>query len=224
MDAAVRSHFAHDLKGLEQATVSLGEEAQRAIRRAMESLRWRDLALARGVVEHDRAIDERRWEIEERATALIATQQPAASDLRTVLAIVHIVTELERIADHGEGIARISLLLDGAALPQPISRLEEMAALGIAMTRRSLEAFLARDVELAREVCAQDDTLDALYEANHAEVFGRMLLEPQQAKPLTYQLWTSHNLERIGDRATNICERVAYLVTGRMTELNVSRY
>ena len=224
MDTAVRSHFAHDLQGLEQATASLGEQAQRAIRRAMESLRWRDLALARGVVAHDREINERRWEIEERATALIATQQPAASDLRTMLAIVHIATELERIADHGEGIARISLMLDGVSLPQPISRLEEMAALGIEMTQRGLAAFLARDVELARAVCAQDDTLDALYEANHAEVFGRMLLEPQQAKPLTYQLWTSHNLERIGDRATNICERVAYLVTGRMIELNVSRY
>jgi phosphate transport system protein len=99
-----------------------------------------------------------------------------------------------------------------------------MADRGIAMMHSSITAFIDRDVELARRVCDDDDELDALYDANYAEVIGRMLMEPQQAKVLTYQLWTAHNLERIGDRATNICERVIYLVTGRLEEANVSRY
>jgi phosphate transport system protein len=92
------------------------------------------------------------------------------------------------------------------------------------MMHRSLTAFIDRDVELAHEVCAADDELDSLYDSNYAEVIGRMLMDSTSVKVLTYQLWTAHNLERIGDRSTNICERVIYLVTGKMEETNVSRY
>jgi phosphate transport system protein len=190
----------------------------------MDSLRRRDLNLARVVVEGDHEINRSRWEIEEHATNLIATQQPMASDLRTILATIHIVTDLERIADHAEGIARISLMLGEQVLPGTLGHLSEMADRGIDMMHRSLTSFIDRDAELARAVCADDDQLDALYDANYAEVIGRMLMEPNQAKILTYQLWTAHNLERIGDRSTNICERVIYLVTGRLEEANVSRY
>jgi phosphate transport system protein len=218
-----RTLFEQHLTELRHAILDLGSRAEQAIRRSMESLRRRDLALAREVVEGDYAINRRRFEVEEHAVNLIATQQPMASDLRTLIAVIHIATELERIADHAEGIARISLMLAEQSLP-PLGRLSEMAETGIDMMHRSITAFIERDVDLAREVCAEDDQLDALYDANYAEVIGRMLMEPQGAKVLTYQLWTAHNLERIGDRATNICERVIYLVTGRMEETNVSRY
>jgi phosphate transport system protein len=219
-----RTLFEQHLTDLRHDVLDLGSRAEQAIRRAMESLRRRDLALARVVVEGDYAINRRRFEIEERAVNLIATQQPMASDLRGIIAAIHIVTELERIADHAEGIARISLMLGEHALPQPLGRLSEMADLGISMMHRALTAFVERDVALAQAVCEADDDLDALYDANYAEVIGRMVMEPHTAKILTYQLWTAHNLERIGDRATNICERVIYLVTGRMEETNVSRY
>jgi phosphate transport system protein len=115
-------------------------------------------------------------------------------------------------------------MLGEQSLPQPMGVLNQMAEHGITMMHSALTAFIEHDVDLAHRVCADDDALDALYDANYAEVIGRMLMEPNQAKVLTYQLWTAHNLERIGDRATNICERVIYLVTGRMTEENVSRY
>ena len=216
--------FEQHLAELRHDILDLGSRAERAIRRAMESLRRRDLALAREVVEGDYDINRRRFRIEDHAVNLIATQQPLAGDLRTLVAAIHIVTELERIADYAEGIARISLMLGERALPQPLGRLQEMADLGIDMMHRSLTAFIERDADLARAVCKADDELDALYDANYAEVIGRLLIEPQAARVLTYQLWTSHNLERIGDRATNICERVVYLVTGRMEEENVSRY
>jgi phosphate transport system protein len=219
-----RTLFERHLTDLRHDVLDLGSRAEQATRRAMESLRRRDLALARAVVEGDYEINRRRFEIEEHAVNLIATQQPMASDLRTIVAVIHIVTELERIADHAEGIARISLMLGEQSLPQPLGVLPEMAERGIDMMHRSLTAFIERDVDLAHVVCAADDELDALYDANYAEVIGRMLMEPSQAKLLTYQLWTAHNLERIGDRATNICERVVYLVTGRMEEENVSRY
>ena len=99
-----------------------------------------------------------------------------------------------------------------------------MADIGVTMMHRSLTAFIDRDVDIAREVCASDDELDSLYDSNYAEVIGRMLIDSTSVKVLTYQLWTAHNLERIGDRSTNICERVIYLVTGKMEETNVSRY
>jgi phosphate transport system protein len=219
-----RTLFERHLTDLRNQVVDLGSRTEQAIRWAMESLRRRDLNLARVVVEGDHEINRSRFEIEDHAVNLIATQQPLATDLRTIIAAIHIVTDLERMADHAEGIARISLMLGEQSLPQPLGRLSEMADRGIAMMHNSITAFIDRDVELARRVCNDDDELDALYDANYAEVIGRMLMEPQQAKVLTYQLWTAHNLERIGDRATNICERVIYLVTGRLEEANVSRY
>jgi phosphate transport system protein len=222
--AQTRAHFEQQLMDLRNDVVDLGSRAEQAIRWSMESLRRRDLNLARVVVEGDLEINRSRYRVEEEATNLIATQQPMASDLRTIIAAIHIVTELERIADHAEGIARISLMLGEQSLPQPLGRLEEMGDRGIDMMHRSITAFIDRDVDLARAVCDEDDELDALYDANYAEVIGRMLMEPQMAKVLTYQLWTAPNLERIGDRATNICERVIYLVTGRLEEANVSRY
>ena len=222
--AQTRSLFERHLTDLRNDVVDLGSRTEQAIRWAMESLRRRDLNLARVVVEGDYAINRSRWEIEEHATNLIATQQPMASDLRTIITVIHIVTELERIADHGEGIARISLMLGEQSLPQPLGHLPEMAEIGIGMMHRSITALIERDEALARAVCDDDDQLDGLYDANYAEVIGRMIMEPQAAKVLTYQLWTAHNLERIGDRATNICERVIYLVTGKLEEANVSRY
>jgi phosphate transport system protein len=218
-----RTIFEGRLTELRTDILDLGSRAEHAIRRSMDSLRRRDLDLARQVVEDDYDINRRRFQIEDDAVNLIATQQPLASDLRTIVAAIHIATEIERIADHAEGNARISLMLAEHSLP-PLGRLSEMADLGIDMMHRALTAYVERDVDLARAVCEQDDELDALYDGNYAEVIGRMLMEPQSAKVLTYQLWTAHNLERIGDRATNICERVVYLVTGRMEEANVSRY
>ena len=103
---------------------------------------------------------------------------------------------------------------------QEVSHLVRQLLLG----ERNPAELAPLDVDLAHAVCTRDDDLDALYDANYAEVIGSMLMEPNSAKILTYQLWTAHNLERIGDRATNICERVVYLVTGRMEEENVSRY
>ena len=222
--AQTRALFERHLTDLRASVVDLGSRTEQAIRWAMDSLRRRDLNLARVVVEGDKEINRSRWEIEEHAANLIATQQPMASDLRTIIATIHIVTDLERIADHAEGIARISLNLGEQALPGTLGHLNEMAERGIDMMHRSITAFIDRDLELARAVCLDDDQLDALYDANYAEVIGRMLMEPNMAKVLTYQLWTAHNLERIGDRSTNICERVIYLVTGHIEEVNVSRY
>jgi phosphate transport system protein len=216
--------FDGQLRLLQDEILAMGSMAENALTQAMEALTRRDMALARAVVEGDYAINRRRFEIEDKAVHLIAMQQPMASDLRIIITAIHIVTELERIADHAEGIARISLMLGEHALPSPLGTLNEMAKRAGDMIHGALTAYVDRDVDTAHAVCEADDDVDALYDTNYAEVIGRMLMEPNQAKVLTYQLWTAHNLERIADRATNVCERVVYLVTGRMEESNVSRY
>ena len=149
--------FERQLTDLRTDIVDLGSRVEQAIRWAMDSLRRRDLNLARVVVEGDYGINRSRFEIEDRAVNLIATQQPLASDLRTIIAAIHIVTELERIADHAEGIARISLMLGEQSLPQPLGRLEVMANTGIEMIHRSITAFIERDADLARRICEDDD-------------------------------------------------------------------
>ncbi|MGE0538731.1 MAG: phosphate signaling complex protein PhoU [Dehalococcoidia bacterium] len=219
-----RALFEQHLHDLCADVLELGGRVEQAIRRAMQSLERRDLELARDVVEEDQTINRCRFSIEERAVDLIATQQPVASDLRTLITVLFVATELERTGDYAEGVARISLLLGEQSLPRPLDRLQRMADFGIEMMHDALTAFTTRDVNLARAVCDADDALDTLYDANYAEVISRLAGDPHAARRYTYQLWTAHNLERIGDRATNIAERVVYLATGAFVEINVSRY
>jgi phosphate transport system protein len=148
-----------------------------------------------------------------------------ATDLRTVLSMLFIVTDLERMADHAEGIARINVLLGPAdALPRRLGYIPAMADRCIAMLRDSLKALIDRDVDTARRICEADDEVDRLQDSVYDECIGNMLADPASVKQNTYLLWCSHNLERIADRCTNICERVIYLVTGKMEEINVSTY
>jgi phosphate transport system protein len=155
---------------------------------------------------------------------LIATQQPMAGDLRVLAAVLHMVTDLERMGDHAEGIAKINLLHGDQPLLKPLIDVPRMAELARDMLRRAMDAFVARDVEAARAAALADDEVDALYDQVYHELVMFMVSDPTTIERATWLLWTAHNLERIADRATNICERVVQLVTGRMEEINVSKY
>ena len=128
------------------------------------------------------------------------------------------------MADHAEGIARINIMLGDEPLPRRLGFIPPMADRAVSMLRDSLKAYLERDVDLARQVCAADDEVDRLYDTVHDEAIRGMVSDPSTIERNTYMLWTSHNLERIADRCTNICERVIYMVTGEMEEMNVSNY
>jgi phosphate transport system protein len=205
----------------------LSSRVDKAITDAMESLRTRNMRLAQAVVEGDQEVNEQRYKLEEEVLQMMATQAPVASDLRESVSILSIVSDLERIGDHAEGIARIAQFLgdDPVALTEP--ELWVMAQRVQGMLRASIESFLERDEQAARATCNLDDEVDEIYDRIHRHVIQQLAGLPHDAREFdayTHLLWASHNLERIGDRATNICERAIFLVTGRLEEINVSRY
>jgi phosphate transport system protein len=153
---------------------------------------------------------------------LIATQQPMARDLRTLAAVLEINTELERIGDYAKGISRITILLGDDPIDMPIVDLQLMADRGLDMLHRALGAFVAKDAETARLIPAEDDEVDALYNHIYHEMLQVIIQNPFVVDRANYLIWAAHNLERLADRVTNICERIVFVVTGEMRELDVT--
>ncbi|MFQ6031191.1 MAG: phosphate signaling complex protein PhoU [Dehalococcoidia bacterium] len=220
----VRADFDRNLKGLQDDLLALGGLVEQAIAKSMEALKNHDLEASRQVVEEDDLIDRKRFELEDQCIDLIATQQPIAIDLRTLMAMMHISVELERMGDYAEGIGKIGLLLADQPPLKPLLNLPRMAEKATQMLRHSLDALLSRDADAAVQVCQDDDEVDALYDQVYHELLAYMIQDPRYIQRATYLLWVAHDLERIADRATNIAERVIFLVTGKLTEINVSKY
>jgi phosphate transport system protein len=219
-----REMFHKELTELQDQVLVLGSMAEKAILDSMEALRDGDHVWSQKIIEHDNEINRKRFEIEDKTIFVIASQQPMATDLRSLISILYIITDLERIADHAEGIARINMLLHDEPLPRRLGYIPAMADRAVAMLRETLKAYIDHDVELARRVCDADDEVDRLQDSVYDETVRTMIDDPSTIQRNTYMLWTSHNLERIADRCTNIAERVIFLVTGRMEEINVSKY
>ncbi|MCH7843463.1 MAG: phosphate signaling complex protein PhoU [Chloroflexi bacterium] len=212
----VRADFDKNLGELEAELMGLGEMVEKAIIKSMDALERRDLAVAYEVVAEDDLIDEKRFELEEKCIDLIATQQPLAIDLRTLLAVLHIAVELERMGDYAEGIGKICLIIGDDEPVEMPKQLSQMAEMGIAMLRRSLKSLTDRDTDLANDVWDSDDEVDALYDGVCRQIFLDMGQQPKTIEAATHFLWVAHDLERIADRATNIAERVIFVVTGRI--------
>lgn len=212
-----------DLERVVTRVLEMGNLVRAQVHRSVDALKRRDLEESRRVVEDDRLVDRMRFEIEEECIRIMATQQPVARDLRTLVAILNLIVDLERIADHAEGIGNISLILADRPLIKPLIDIPRMADTATDMLMRALDAFLTRNEAEARQVCADDDLVDGLYDQVYRELLVFMLQDPRTIDGATYLLWVAHNLERVGDRATNIAERAIYLATGRMTELS-SKY
>jgi phosphate transport system protein len=219
-----RTSFERQLTEIQDDMLVLATMAEAAIERSMDALKDRDVELARQIIADDLKINEKRYNTEERCLELVATQQPLASDLRTIVAVLHIIVDLERIADHAEGNAKLALLLADEPPLKPYIDIPRMAQKGIEMLRASLEAFKDRDTDRARAICELDDEVDALYEQVYHELLTFMIQDPQSIQRATYLIWVAHNLERIADRVTNICERVVFMVTGHVQEMNISKY
>jgi phosphate transport system protein len=225
MDAPVeinlsRSGFHRELERLQDEVLVLGSMVEKAITRSVEALRSRDTATARVLEAEDVLINRKRFEIEEATLLQIATQQPMASDLRRLAAMLHIVTDLERMGDYAAGIAHICVEIGEQAHIKPLIDIPRMADKAVSMLRRSLDSFIERDVAAAEAIAAEDDEVDALYQQVYRELFTIMLANPRTIDQATRLLWVAHNLERVADRVQNICERVVFVVTGRMHELS----
>jgi phosphate transport system protein len=219
-----RTEFTKELLALEDDVLLMGAMVDKAIERATESLERRDIELANQVVKEDLLINRKRYSIEEHCLSLIARQQPMAKDLRVISSVMHIIVELERIGDYAEGIAKITVMMADEPPLKPLIDIPRMAQKAGSMLERSLDAFIAVDVEAATSIAAEDDEVDALYDQVYRELLTFMIEDPRTISRATHLLWAAHNLERIADRVTNICERTVYLATGHIEEMNISTY
>jgi phosphate transport system protein len=216
----IRETFGAQLRELQEELLAMGSLVDRAIERSIQALAGHDVKLAQEIIDDDALINQAQREIEERCLVLIATQQPMASDLRVIASVSSIATELERMGDHAEGIGKITLMLADQPLLKPLIDIPRMADKGRSMLRQQLDAFVRRDVELARNSATGDEEVDALYDQTYRELLVFMMSDPRTISRATHLLWVAHNLERIADRTTNIGERVVFLVTGQVEELN----
>jgi len=220
-DRSPRATLDQEARAINDDLLRMQKLVDQSILRSVDSLKRRDQTLAQQVIDEDVEINDLRFKIEEDCLTLIATQQPAASDLRSVIAAMHMVVEMERMADHATGIAKTVIMMGDEPLLKPLVDIPKMAELARDMLRNSLQAYNARDAEQARQIAVRDDDMDGLYRAVFDELVKIMSKTPGSATRATYLLWCAHNLERIGDRVTNIAERVIFVNTGDMQELNL---
>ena len=219
-----RALFEKHLQELKQDVLELGSMVEKAVYRAVDSLKRRDTEASRQIIMDDVRINEKRFQVEEKCLHLLATQQPMAADLRLIFAVLHITVDLERMGDHAEGIARINVRMGSEPPLKPLIDIPRMADKAREMTRRALQAFINLDVEEAKRICLEDDEVDQLNDQVFRELITFMLQDPSTINRATYLIWVAHNLERIADRSTNIAERVVFTVTGKMEEIGVSKY
>jgi phosphate transport system protein len=217
----IRIVFDRELQRIQDEVLVLGSMVEKNLVESVEILRRRDFEGSRRLIAQDREINRKRFAIESDVLTLIATQQPVASDMRILAAVLEITTELERIGDYAKGIAKINLLIGAEPLLKPLIDLPVMAAKARDMLHQALDAFIRHDVDLARAIPARDDEIDALYNQINRELLTYVLADPTNIDRANYLLWAAHNLERTGDRVINLCERVVFTVTGKMEEMDV---
>jgi phosphate transport system protein len=218
MTSRARSLFDQELRTLQDRVLQMGQMVEEAIGEAVEALKARDVERARRVVANDEEVNRLRFDIEERSLRLIATQQPAAGDLRAIVAATHIAVELERMGDHAAGIATLAIRMADKPPIKPLIDIPRMAEINREMIRDSLNAYIEQDPSCAVRVAERDDEIDNLYDQIYRELLVFMMEDPRLITRATWLLWVAHNLERIADRATNICERVLFMATGELRE------
>jgi phosphate transport system protein len=218
-----RDTFDRNLQKLIDDLLAMAGLVDQAIAKSIQALAERNCDLARKIVEDDERINQAERDIDELCLVLLATQQPMASDLRIILSVYTIASEMERMADHAEGIAKITLRIADEPLLKPLIDIPRMAEQARYLLREQLDAFVHHDAEKARRLSAEDEIVDELYNQVFRELLVFMMSDPNTIRRATYLLWVAHNLERIADRTTNIGERVIFLVTGKTEELNPTR-
>ncbi len=216
-----RNTFNDQLARLKQDVLQLGADTGRTISAGVDALKVRDQVVARALIRNDEELNRARYDIEERCYTLIATQQPLAGDLREIISILLVAIELERIADHAKNLAEIVIHMGNEPLLKPLIDIPRMADLCQQMLAQALDALARSDAELALSVARRDDEIDKLYVQVFRELLTYAVEDPKAVQRALNLLFAAHNLERIGDRITNIAERVIYMVTGKLEEINV---
>jgi len=219
MVQSIRSTFDRELSEIFIDLKEIVKLVDEAIEKSMQALRDQDLVLAANVIADDTKINEMRFNIEEKCLTLIATQQPIARDLRSIVAIMHSIVELERMGDHASGIARTVIKSSDEKPLKPGKKLQRMAELSRTMLAGCIEAFESGNVDMASEIAAQDEIMDKMYKSLFDRLIRVMSENTKIIPRATYLMWCGHNLERIADRVTNLAEQVIFMNTGDLTEL-----
>jgi len=217
-----RKTFEESMQKVKQDILRLGKMVEEATLKSVEALKQRDLAAAHAILEMDKQINQLRFDIEREIMLLIATQQPMARDLRFLASCFEIASELERMGDYAKGIAVINLRMGDQPLLKPLIDIPRMAEKATDMLERALQAFMEEDILTAQQIPLEDDEIDALYNQVYRELMTYIIAAPTTIERANYLLWAAHNLERMADRITNICERTIFIVTGKIEEMDVS--
>ena len=220
----IRKTFHKRLREIQDDVLAMGSMVEKAISLSIQALKDRDIDKAQRIIKEDVKVNNKRFSIEEKCVQLIATQQPMAGDLRAIICVLNIITEIERIGDHAEGIAKIVVMIGDEPPLKPLIDIPRMADKANDMLHRSLDALINRDADTAKQIVTEDNEVDNLYDQVFRELLTFMAEDPKTITRATRLIWVAHNLERSADRVTNICERVVYMVTGKMEELEVSKY
>ena len=218
----LRKTFESEIQQVKDEILLLGSMVEQSILDSVEALKKRDIAASKRILKADQQINEKRFAIENQVMILIATQQPMAHDLRLLASIMEINGELERMGDYAKGIATINIRMGDQPLLKSLIDIPRMAKKGADMLHRALTAFINEDAETARKIPAEDDEVDALYLQVYRELITYVIQDPTSIERANWLLWAAHNLERVADRVTNICERTIFIVTGEIREIRTS--
>ncbi len=215
----LRKTFESEIQQVKDDVLVLGSMVEEAILNTVEALKKRDIKASEEILTADTLINKKRFDIENKLMILIATQQPMAHDLRLLASSMEIISELERMGDYAKGIANINIRMGDEPLLKPLIDVPRMAQKGVDMLHKALTAFINEDVETAKALPVEDDEVDALYNQIYRELMTFVIQDPKTIERANWLLWVAHNLERVADRVTNICERTIFIATGEMTEI-----
>src|SRR4026208_1772131 len=215
----LRKTFENEIQQVKDDVLMLGSMVEQALINSVESLKKRDVKLSEKIFAEDQEINKKRFAIENQLMVLIATQQPMAHDLRLLASCMEIISELERMGDYAKGIANINIRMGDAPLLKPLIDIPRTARGGGDMLHEALGAFVNEDVEIARSIPVKDDEVDALYNQVYRELMTFVIQDAKTIERANWLLWVAHNLERVAERVTNICERTVFIATGEMQEI-----
>jgi phosphate transport system protein len=218
----MRKAFEQEIQQLKDEILLLGSMVEQAILGSVEAMKKRDIKASQVIFDNDDLVNAKRYAIEEQVMIAIATQQPMAHDLRLLASLLEVSGELERMGDYAKGIAKINILMGDQPLLKPLIDLPRMAQKDVDMLHRALTAFMEEDAETARKIPEEDDEVDCLYDQVYRELMTLIIQDARVIERANWLLWVAHNLERVADRVTNICERTIFIATGRIKDIDSS--
>jgi len=216
----LRKTFESEIQQVKDEIILLGSLVEQNLLDSVDAMKKRDAEASHKVIELDKKINAKRFELENQVMIIIATQQPMAHDLRVLASLFEVISELERMGDYAKGIGIINVRMGSQPLLKPLVDIPRMAQIGADMLHRALTAFVNEDIAAARAIPAEDDLVDELYNQVYRELMTYIMADPKNIERANWLLWVAHNLERFADRVTNICERTIFIVSGELSELN----